>query len=384
MVWLLIIAALVAMIVFMKRSRKSESTIRAFSASDAISPWLNEIGVDTAGLMFSTYEDKALMEKDGAVIAVGLGRRFTGEQIGFFAEMNYANVLIKRTFFPPGIATWHKLAAHEATVARTSLLNRLVSREDAYFRGQEEPDETKDLVERMKWAFSQKRGVFNDLGDPVKEAVLAEATAFGRLARTVDMFYETVSMIAALPISFEQKKEKLNEVWIQRGSLFAGSKEEADESIEQDEDQKEWTKRLSAFKQRNVGSAVHVVARAVNTFMIWQHNSIAAKKDGTIFEHEEGDFDQTIERAFLLGAMAAAVDAFSLPIEEENLLFKNVIGMYFGLSDETLIERENDEIFKASVDSDGVVDEGSGSMLRFLVNGKQDEDRFDLASTMGY
>jgi hypothetical protein len=66
---------------------------RAFSALNAIKPWLQQQLVDLDTAVFSTYEDKRLMAKSGAMIIVGVAKRITQEGIGFLFEMDHGRIL---------------------------------------------------------------------------------------------------------------------------------------------------------------------------------------------------------------------------------------------------------------------------------------------------
>jgi len=61
---------------------------------------------------------------------------------------------------------------------------------------------------------------FKDLHPVIRRALLCEAVAFGRIERTVEMFFETESAIQKKRGTEAQKEQMLVDVWEMRGKLF--------------------------------------------------------------------------------------------------------------------------------------------------------------------
>jgi hypothetical protein len=142
-----------------------------------------------------------------------------------------------------------------------------------------------------------------------------------------------------------------------------------------------------AFREQNKGASVHTAARAVKAFMVWQHNSYQSKKLETDRIDDEDEYSKEVEkqteRAFTLGAALAAIYAFSLPEDQRDLFLMNVVGMYLGISDHDHVDFEIKRMVEAANELKEASEAGTVLMMDYLVNGKQDNDKYGLASIMG-
>jgi hypothetical protein len=116
-------------------------------------------------------------------------------------------------------------------MANVSLYKALAHREQAFHKSRQE--QGSDLRSQVAAEFRRFPGYFQDLDSQVQEALLHETARFRNIPRTVEMFYQTVDQIAALPLSFAEKKERLIVTWVARGELMAGAGAESEDLDEQ-------------------------------------------------------------------------------------------------------------------------------------------------------
>lgn len=94
--------------------------------------WLAHHRIDEASVVFTIYDDARLIESHGSMMVVGTARRIGAPEVrvGFLVEIDRgAKVLLERFFIPYEVATWHGPASQEARREGTTLLRRLVVRE---------------------------------------------------------------------------------------------------------------------------------------------------------------------------------------------------------------------------------------------------------------
>jgi hypothetical protein len=86
----------------------------------------------------------------------------------------------------------------------------------------------------------------------------------------------------------------------------------------------------------------------------------------------------------MFGASLAAIHAFSLLADDMHYFRLNVISVYHGWSDKDAIHEEIRSMDDASKENEDVSDAGMVSMLQYLIDGKAEDNSFDLAEQMGY
>jgi len=195
----------------------------AFPAFDAIKPWLRRNLVDLNTTVFATYDDKRLMaNSSGAIIVVGTAKRITQETIGFLIEIDHARILLTKQFRPPRVATWHKQDALKAIEANRSLISIMEARERTTKPSQHKKSNI-TVTALVSAEFAKKNCRFEELDKNIQEAIILEASLFGRIPRIVEAFYETASQIYKSNVRATEQTRCLIEAWRQRGDLFRHS-----------------------------------------------------------------------------------------------------------------------------------------------------------------
>lgn len=172
-----------------------------------------------------------------------------------------------------------------------------------------------------------------------------------------------------------------------QGIAVTPGENESEKNLVKDEKQVEPAEKYRIFKEKNKGKSVQTVAKAVKTFMVWQHNSFQSKKFETdrIYDEatdDENEAEKQTERAFTLGASFAAMYAFSLPDYQRNLFLMNVVGMCHGFSEHDQVDCEIKSMIEAANELEEATAAGGVLLMDYLVNGKQESDKYGLASLM--
>ncbi|GLS37230.1 hypothetical protein GCM10010869_28230 [Mesorhizobium tianshanense] len=92
----------------------------------------------------------------------------------------------------------------------------------AYRATSEAIDEAQRVQRELTDEFARSGLDFMTLHPIIHGAVLAEALAFGRIDRTVEMFFEIAEMIGRKALSEEDKAKMLLDVWKDRAEMING------------------------------------------------------------------------------------------------------------------------------------------------------------------
>ena len=136
--------------------------------------------------------------------------------------------------------------------------------------------------------------------------------------------------------------------------------------------------KYAVFRKNNKGKSVQFAARSVCDFVTWQHNHVELRKmQKTKFV--ASPFATNIEKAFLFGAAAKALDAFSLSDNDLGLFFENVLGIYLG-GEMRSMDSEMQDILTAKDKYENAAQIGGKLMTAYLIYGRQDEYSYQLSS----
>jgi hypothetical protein len=124
-----------------------------------------------------------------------------------------------------GVATWHKEDSATALELQQPLVAIMEHRERTHQR-QRQKTVGSDIKAQISAEFEKRQGRFEVLDSKIQETILLEAEMFNRIPRTVEMFYETASMVYDPAGSWNEQTRRLIEVWEQRGSLYRDSSNE--------------------------------------------------------------------------------------------------------------------------------------------------------------
>jgi len=93
----------------------------AQTAASSANDWFAERGIDSESVRFSTYSDPALTRRQDGYVVVGVGKKGTGEDVGFVAEVVPGRETTGIELMPPGMASHHQRCAIEAKKRGVSL-----------------------------------------------------------------------------------------------------------------------------------------------------------------------------------------------------------------------------------------------------------------------
>jgi len=234
------------------------------------------------------------------------------------------------------------------------------------------PYSTHDLAVSISLNFFKNPELLNRLKGAQLNARIKVAD-WAREGKVVRLIAETFE--AVLHNRYQSIAVAVGDDESQENSFMDGKKDEAAE-------------KYRVFREQNNGGSVHKAAGAVKTFMVWQHNSFQRIKFQTDRSSDEAtdyekEVEKQIERAFTLGAALAAIYAFSLPEDQRDLFLMNVVGVYHGISDHDQVDYEIRRMVEAANELKEVSEAATVLMMDYLVNGKQENDKYRLASMMG-
>jgi hypothetical protein len=132
---------------------------------------------------------------------------------------------------------------------------------------------------------------------------------------------------------------------------------------------------FALFKKRNAGMSLHYATEIVKEFMLCQQSNAAQEMpDGWVDEQQ--DHAERIQRAFMLGAVRMAAEAFSFSQADEGMLLMNMVD-YFHYEEATL---EIERTFEASDVEEEATRVGGAAMIDYLLNEPKDENLPHLAA----
>ena len=136
--------------------------------------------------------------------------------------------------------------------------------------------------------------------------------------------------------------------------------------------------KFAVFKERNVDRSLDEATEIVREFMLCQHSFASGEMpDDWVDEHQ--DHADRILRAFLLGAVRMAAEAFSFSQVDEGMLLMNILGEFYDLDgeEETL---EIERTFEASDVEEEATRVGGAAIIDYLLNEPEDENLPQLAA----
>ena len=161
-------------------------------------------------------------------------------------------------------------------------------------------------------------------------------------------------------------------------ALYKPTPEASAQENDQTKADRDLAEKFRLFKERNADKSIHQAAKIVCDFMVWQHNFALRETIDDATEERELRAKQ-IERAFLLGAAGMAADAFSVRSGDEVFFLLNIVGMYHGMERDAA-ETEVSLIFESEALYESASRTGSSVMVDYLINGKSDRNRINLAA----
>ena len=121
--WVVILLG-VALVWVVLSSNSQTKAVRAFSALDSATPWLQQQQLDLPSVRFSSYQDSELLRTPGTTLLVGSGQTHSGEHIGFALEVAPGHGALHAELVEPhGVVTWHRRLAGVARAARRPLID---------------------------------------------------------------------------------------------------------------------------------------------------------------------------------------------------------------------------------------------------------------------
>jgi hypothetical protein len=166
---------------------------------------------------------------------------------------------------------------------------------------------------------------------------------------------------------------------------------ECDAASEDDDMDDQVAKKYQIFKDNSKGTSAQVAANVVRDFIFWQLRSYQRKvmeaEDYEMPDEDEpeNENEKQVKRAFTMGAIFGAIDAFSLPEDQWDLFFTNVIGICqgtHGMSDHHEIGTEMNRTVEAGQRLEKVAEAGTSLITHYLVNGKEKNKKYGLAIIM--
>lgn len=119
----------VAAIWMLLSTKKELKYVKANNAADWADSWFKSNQIDTESINFSSYEDPALVQNEGAVVVAGTGVDTSGQHIGFAVEVISGRGVVRSEIFKPfGIATWHRHESLTAKLEGITLIDALLRR----------------------------------------------------------------------------------------------------------------------------------------------------------------------------------------------------------------------------------------------------------------
>lgn len=185
-------------------ARKVEKEETSFSALDEAEPWFQKNKINSSSVVFSSYNEPALVRHYHANVLVGVGDDSTGNRIGFALEVVAGRGVMESTILiPSGIATWHKDAAMQAKIANIPLIDVLNKMAEAHKNRKDEKAAEHDN------SSSQTDNRVNINGPSITNAIPIRAYSSGKYNATLIHKIESIGAIKYIYalIVFESENE---------------------------------------------------------------------------------------------------------------------------------------------------------------------------------
>jgi hypothetical protein len=253
-------------------------------------------------------------------------------------------------------------------------------------RGQRTPQQ---LSSRRALTEEFKKYDFNFMNiDPVlHNALIDEVVLFGRVERTVKMFFETAQQIEKTDASSDEKAQMLVEAYRAKAAL--------QDSLAKD-------LSVSSFEQQSTDSgtasdgavepdtaSMEKIASVAAEYIAAQKRYLSMARVGASSDQDNRqsflpDMEEKIAHAFTFGAFVQTGHWFDLPEDRFDECFKKFLNYAFSTSDHEEIESLMEMIYMAVEAVDEKYPEIGTDAVREYLSDKENSDKFALAKALRY
>jgi hypothetical protein len=253
-------------------------------------------------------------------------------------------------------------------------------------RGQRTPEQLsaqKALTEEFKkYDFN-----FMNMDPFLHKALIDEAVLFGRVERTVEMFFELADQIEQKSVSRDEKAQMLVEAYRTKASLYGPLAKDLSVSSVEHEDihgkpaSDSIVDTVAASMDKAASVAAEYVALQKRYLSIARTRASSAQNNGQRFSP---DMEEKIVHAFSFGASVHTGHLFELPDDRIDDGVRNFISKAFSTTDADEIESLTEMIYMAVEAVDEKYPEIGMDGVREYLNDKESSDKFVLAKALGY